>query len=586
MLYGQSFAYGKSPGASVINRFGEGGKRAWGKLLLDVDGQEYTIVRCRGTWKAPQIGLDGGTKINPVMLFRGTENITAVKTPQDAITSLLGMPARTFTMSVMFPAEITRFPSMGDAERKAVLDDLLETTALDEAHTVTKGNVTMLKEKVRQGVSALETAEGRVSTLQAELDEAQGAVDGWEAEHKQELDDAMAEVRVLKVEVTSLEGSVEGAEGQRDEDAQEATKRKEIAKKARESMQEELEEVRREWTDAQAQLRVVEERLGGAQKVLKRAADLIDKGKCPTCGTDTASNSHLCADRDSGEVETKKLSAEVVTLEKLVSEKGQALRTFKKVEDVRLSRQEGEAEQAAIDAMSSSRDLQNVETAITTSKTRLKGKIELAKSLASETNPHATVITRIAGLIDEAWDDCKHIGSEVEAIKKELEGEEIMLRVFGPKGARLAMMERAIPLLNSEAQRIADVMGTQIKVNFALRKEGESWAGSLQIDVDNPKGAAIYRGQSRGEKRRAEIIILLALLQLAISRGRRSFRQVFFDEAFESLTPAGEEAVMLVMRDMSKNCSSVFTINHTADRVSAMADKVWTVDDGEITFAA
>jgi DNA repair exonuclease SbcCD ATPase subunit len=575
MLYGQSFVYGKSPGASVVNRFGDGG--GYGTITLDADGTLYTIARARNH-KPYRTG---------VSLYQGDllggkcDDITPVKTPQDAVTKLLGMPARTFMMSVMFPATITRFPSMGDTERKAVLDDLLETTALDGAFEITKGKCILLEERLRQAGARLGNVETSRSTLEAEEEQAEEAAAGWHDSHSAEVGASMAKIRELKDDLEGLGEALVAAREAEVADREAWSSSASGLSAAAPGLADEAEAIWGIKMRVDGDIKTARRSVTVGERARDKAQALIDSGKCPTCGEDT---SHATDPHRVVLEQTESLNGLQTELENAQEELDELGRRMELHEAAKAVQAKVEAEAAKLErtASQAARITNDIELEMAQSKSRLKTLIEHTRAKAGETNPHGGSVERIQCEIRALADRYTTLKGEVGEVRSELDEEEILRGVFGPKGARLAMIERAIPMLNGEAARLAEVMGTDIRVKFALRGEGESFANTLQIDVDNPQGAAIYRGQSQGEKRRADLLILLALLQLAISRGRRSFRQVFFDEAFESVDKRGEEAVMQVMRDISTHCTSVFTLNHNADHISSMADRVWTVRDGTL----
>ncbi len=143
-----------------------------------------------------------------------------------------------------------------------------------------------------------------------------------------------------------------------------------------------------------------------------------------------------------------------------------------------------------------------------------------------------------------------------------------------------ALLNDVIPFLNLEAERIRQLIQTPISIRFRIRSSEETFAGNLEVAVDNPEGAESYEGDSGGEKGRVDLMILFSLLALASSRGRKSVAQSFFDEAFEKQDQLGQRAVAALLRDTASQKSSVFVLSHSP--LMLQADQEWRVAKGGV----
>lgn len=136
---------------------------------------------------------------------------------------------------------------------------------------------------------------------------------------------------------------------------------------------------------------------------------------------------------------------------------------------------------------------------------------------------------------------------------------------FSPAGLRSYMLDYVTPILNDRASYYSDVLtGGEMKVVFttktALKKGGEK--DKFQIMVEQKHGGDLYMGTSKGEKARADLVIAMALGDLATFRTTKQLPWRFLDEPFESIDDAGNEAVMQLLNDQKSRYKTVFVVTH------------------------
>jgi DNA repair exonuclease SbcCD ATPase subunit len=219
------------------------------------------------------------------------------------------------------------------------------------------------------------------------------------------------------------------------------------------------------------------------------------------------------------------------------------------------------------------RTVGSAETALATSEAQVSNLIEETNHIKPQLDAAKTKLRSLQ----------KQLGEDRDALKtaaKRLEDEKILDSCFGPKGAKLLLLDMVVPSLNSEALRLCDFLKTALNVTFNVRTDEQSYAGAFEVNVDNPTGAPDYRGDSSGERRRVDLIILFALLRLAGTRGAKSYNQAIFDEPFENLDESGQDSVLNLLADEAEKKSSTFVITHSAFNLAGSASKVWTVRKG------
>lgn len=136
---------------------------------------------------------------------------------------------------------------------------------------------------------------------------------------------------------------------------------------------------------------------------------------------------------------------------------------------------------------------------------------------------------------------------------------------FSPAGLRSYMLDYVTPVLNDRAAYYAQVLtGDEMKVSFTtkktLKKGGEK--DQFQIFVEYAHGGDLYKGTSKGEKARADLVIAMALGDLATFRTAKQLPWRFLDEPFESIDDAGNGAVMNLLNDQKTRFKTVFVVTH------------------------
>jgi DNA repair exonuclease SbcCD ATPase subunit len=83
----------------------------------------------------------------------------------------------------------------------------------------------------------------------------------------------------------------------------------------------------------------------------------------------------------------------------------------------------------------------------------------------------------------------------------------------------------------------------------------------LAVVVENREGGDSYKTQSKGEKARVDVCVLLAIRQLMAQRMAYTFDQLFIDEVFDGLDAEGVERVAGLLRSEFPNMP-IFIITH------------------------
>lgn len=587
-LYGQSFEYDKVPGDKVVNwRIGH----MLVEVNLAVDGCFWMIRRSRNH-PEHETGLSlfqwDAKKDKWADRTLGTSAAT-----QQKIALLLGLTAEGFASSVVFSTDLLRFPDYPDAMKKKIIEGLLHLNEADVALTRIKdARQVKLREKEivdrdwASAYSLLEKHQDGLATLQAvaafdrddEIDAHRDTVVREEAAANDDAATIGADIqdRMEKLEAVRV----------RHREAADTLMAKNQAKAA---LAGELQAATRalelERADLQSKAKRARAALATAEKDLAEHA-------CPTCL------------RDWGEEHKNTLTAERDRLAEMVPQIADALTEIAT-----------EIEAASLPFADRARDLSHEITLATQERARLHSEISCMEALLATrrqnlteaTNKHRAAIraaeaavaslqaekSRIDGILAEREDRIETVLAEIaeqearcfafegesSALATELDDLQVLLECFGPKGARVLLLQSAVPALNRYAYEAAEIIAPGISVQFLVDEETK---GRVDIAVDNANGARQYHGNSGGERRKVDLVVLFSLMRLSTVR----MNLLVVDEAFEKLSEDAQQQIASYLRHLSREIPSIFMINHLAFSLSGAADQIWHMSQGRLVSMA
>jgi DNA repair exonuclease SbcCD ATPase subunit len=129
-----------------------------------------------------------------------------------------------------------------------------------------------------------------------------------------------------------------------------------------------------------------------------------------------------------------------------------------------------------------------------------------------------------------------------------------------------------IPQMNQWASAYSSLFDSKFDVKFSAQtklKKGD-FAEKFDVVAFNKTGAQVYEGNSGGEKRVIDVIVMFVLGDLASSRSSKRFSILVMDEVFERLDLDICDKIIGVLRSMTSfgtDCSipqreSIFVISH------------------------
>ena len=527
------------PADDVVNR--KARKDCLVELTGSKDGTPFTITRGRK--------IQGKNVLDFVF---GGKRLSAQGDPRETqrqIKLYLGIDYDVLSNTFIFDGQDDRwrFTGLSDAARKQLLDRILGIESLGSSLDVVKNDVASISAKLARVANEVNFCGHAVDSLRSMLKEQK------------------------KERVSELRARLKDAKRKRDKAASEllaAPTKKEVR-----SVEREVKELKREVEDAQGKVSSAGVKFGKARGMrtaksrrvfevkaqIDKALNLSPGTTCEGCGSVIEKRNmkrhvkNLLESLRNLQDEVRKLEKSIPIYEKRMKAAEQALRSLA----MSLQKKEGElkvlVEKRTLHSAGKDRIAQLEEGVVVARAQLKKAKTSSSPALSKLKQRLQKEKKRKAELLEEA--------SNLEV---ELAHHNFWVKGFGNGGVKSLYLDYVVPIMNKRAQYYSNILSDGIVVEFdseSQTKKGEL-RDKFQVVVTNAHGADNYLGNSRGEKRKADIVVARVLQSLSEDRVGARFNAVWYDEVFESLDSASAEAVMNMLVADSKRYSSMFVITH------------------------
>ena len=537
-------------GDDVINRRLKKGCR--GRLYIEAGGQTLLMERCR-KYAEKEDGLN-------VFVRRGRKLRRISKTwssteAQEYVEKLIGMDKRTFVNTIYFGQNTSTkaFSEVGDAEQKRILSELLGLDLWGECLRITKDLLGEYDGSAEKLIAHAESLHRERANLDAIVAEGRSDLEGWEVVHAaavrsicDDLDDSRRNLRRMCRIYQQL--------GDQDADEKIKVKMAKIKVKMYQEIRE-AEHLDTEWRILTGKEAIQGAKVAELEQYLDDTERLRDK-PCPTCGQKIG----VKAMKGIKHVAKEQRGDYAADVKRLTQERSKVLdkaNAYRK----EAGRLEDEARRLQDSIVGDSGERQALEQDMRVLKLAVKQLGARCTQLRGEENPHKIAVERGLARIDSIDESLVTAEGQIEKLAKLIDPLEFWLKGFGNAGIRAYLIEQAIPFLNqrvaAHAQELTD--GT-VDVEFSNRTvlKNDEERMKFRVKVTNKKGAAKYKGNSGGERKRVDICVQLALQDLVAARVQTDVNIRVFDEPFDALDDT--ERVVDMLQGLAEQGLSVFII--------------------------
>ncbi len=242
-------------------------------------------------------------------------------------------------------------------------------------------------------------------------------------------------------------------------------------------------------------------------------------------------------------------------------------------------------------------DLKHIAVEIADLKESLEEVKERGTGLKRKADIEASQDDLLANLVqlrDEALDELEDLDGEfieslalMEDTRRQLDEKKAVAEVLGLKGVRAHMLDEALSgvelLANQYLERLpARGRILQVEIRSATEKKTGGLKDEITIKLKGAGGDDGYKGASGGERRRIDVALLLALMEVASGVHGVELGTLFFDEVFDSLDKNGVSDVIRILEELSEE-RAIVIISHSEDLIKELpARKHYHVEEGQI----
>ena len=555
----------------------------WVRMHIEQDDKVYVVERYRKDKEHKnKVLFMQYTDEGPADMTQGTPTLT-----QETIDEFLGIDYETFTQGPMMPqGSLKRFSRMTDKEQKEVLETAIQVKILARAHAKVKEVGKDIDTKITLKESELDAVKSRIALRQEQMNAHISNVESWK-------------IRAIYTNVRHARHSIRRLNEEYEEVWEEVGK--EIpslndALAAEFRVKEIAHNCEKQWENRLTEAGITANNLSAEISKHYDTRDRINKnisqvkftktGKCPKCFQDV-SQEHLdlcLKDLNDQRQEALDAAAELQPSYDAAQEEVENLKA-KRIKELATSREYVERATLRVQAIKHQQDTRD--RALSLLKTLENGieeaneahrlnKAEQLKDLDSL----ATRSNGCAAYIEADTAEANGICDDITVLRSKKEYVNFWAKGFSNVGLKSLILESVTPFMNKQAQTyVHNLTDGEIQIEFNTQKKNKD--GSIREDfhvlVTNKYGANTYKGNSGGEKSRADLTINFTISDLIASRAKKSFPQRFFDEPFESLDEAGIEAVMDMLGRLTHQCGTIMVITHQPV-MKGMFDKVITLE--------
>ncbi len=598
-------------GDDVVNRIS--GKNCCVELWLKIDDNQAVVRRYRKHKELKnQLFFDFVTTQDKTTESEYTDlrGKTDAETQQKIIKAL-GIDENTFDNTVFFGHNFTKsFAALTDKEQKGVLETILGVEYFTELFEKTKCFVKEAEQLSTTAICKLQTANSAYTESNARLESIGQKFEDWEAQR----DSRVKEQREIADEKADYVATMS------DNSADEATLaalKADLASKP--ASTEDLQAAQRKLADARK--KTVE----ASQSVIAQNSDhayhesVLDKLQVQSTNfrsqivrLNSTLEKMVCSycDQSLPKTSTKKVRDELNDVEiklqetldsiELKSEDLPNLGSLKKLAVKALAdAQKAEAQASAdLDKVQSrffktdglktdiaklESKLQSIYSSVAAAKKAQQEAEKWAAKFSTDENPLASEVEACLAKRKTDEDRIEKLSQEVELAKADLSVLKFWEAAFSDKGTpdqspiKSYLFDAVVPVLDELSRIYSEHLTSgSIEVQFntvTALKSGEL-RDKFSVDVVNRFGANAYLGDSGGERRKVDLVIMFALHSLARIRSGAQTNLLFLDEILDSLDSEGCARVMDLLSQMTEEIESIFVITHNENLKTRFANRL------------
>ena len=528
------------------------------QLFLEEGNHSYEIRRYRRN-KA-----DKKYKANDLVLLCDGEDVSgsSISETEDIIRDIVGLDFSTFC--AMMPGSGVSVATMTDSEVKSLLEKLLRTEVLKKAADEARRRYKFVSDTILTSSVHLKDLNSSIKDIEERLVSLKDQESSFVKDSKQKIAEIDKELAVVYQKSVRL-GSIIDYEPVLDEKLKDS---EDLVSLLHEDMRDLNEafsnkEGKYKYTRAQEEtfLSLEQDRLDDSRESLSSLQH--SNNTCPVClqGVDE-SVQHNIKDYQTQREEEIKLRKDKMS--KLTDTFLKDMDVYKKAKD-KLSHRISKEEKIL-------KELKNSKSETDIARANLVGVSNSIRLLEKNKhdlkfihNPYTSMVAEEEKRLSHKVKERDQVEDHTNKLQKRADILKFWVDSFSPSGIRSFMLENVTPILNHYAKFYSDIVTDgEMSITFDTKetlKNGKV-AEKFNIKVEQKNGGTSYLSNSSGERARANLVIALALGELASLRAEKAIPFRFLDEPFESIDESGIEAIVNLLNQQKDKYNTVYVITH------------------------
>ena len=495
-LFGKAFRNINKP--NLVNSIN--GKDCKVEVEFDTNGKSYKIVR--------------GIKPNIFEIYQdGTllNQDAALRDYQEHLEKfILKLNYKSFTQIVILgSASFTPFMQLSAADRRAIIEDLLDIQIFSSMNSVVKDKLNNAKDLITNTKHDIDVTQKIYDVKKKHTDELNQDRTVKIGEYNEEISNNTLLLQTIHDEVAGIRQTISG-----------------LIETV--SSQTEVENKIKKFTKLESQIE------GNISKFLSNINFFKDSGSCPTCRQEIA-------------LEIKE--REIESLDKKISESQHGLT------DLQTRLEEQEAKLKSINETQKEIQKLNVEIATKNSSIENIQKYiaRLQKQIADLQN---TQDTHNSNELKELEDSLSTLTEELKRLLDEKNYYEVAATLLKDSGIKTKIIKQYLPIINKLVNKYLATL--DFFVNFTLDESFKEVIKSRHRDEFS------YHNFSEGEKQRIDMALMLTWRAIAKLKNSANTNLLILDEVFDSsLDTSGTEELMKILHMLED--VNLFVISHKGD---------------------
>ena len=425
--------------------------------------------------------------------------------------TILRMNYKSFTQIVILGStNFTPFMQLSAADRRAVIEDLLDIQIFSSMNMVVKSKLSSAKEDAAQLKTQIDNVKEKIELHKKHLDELKKNSKELVDSKKKEVEENKLALESLVTEAAAKETEIESLESQivdEDSNSKKFTKLNQLEAKIE----------------------------GNIQKLEKDIAFYSENSNCPTCDQ-TINNKdekvHSC---------TSKIEELTGGLQKLKDESDAVLKRINTIKTVQKELKIFEQELVRI----------------TTSRKQVKSYIAKLENEIEEIEGKPAMSDNFKAQSKELLNNLQTFNEQRKEAVINIQHYEIAQQLLKDGGIKTKIIKQYIPVINKLVNKYLAAM--DFFVNFNINEEFKETIKSRHRDDFS------YENFSEGEKKRIDLALLFTWRAVAKLKNSANTNLLIFDEVFDgSLDNNGTEEFLKLINMLNDN-TNIFVISHKGD---------------------